>query len=542
MKIIFGLALDQSFYPIPTQSQTGIRYLGKNSLLFTIENYLGLSGQYDDDFLRVEQFRQLLSEHLLQNPDTFYAPSFWADQFATAEDLLNRRDELLVAGFDFTAQANLPTRLAQIVEIEELVQAKQGTQLSRGIADRIVAVLTKLEHRSVPVEEIQCVEPLDLLPIAYQRLLQKLVSRGVKLTEIQAPGDFPDTDLGKLQQLLSTQTNQQLDFQIKKDGSLLLVKGKRDTDLAAMLAGMFRKNPTYQPLLILSGPAQVLDNSLIKEGLPGLGVQTVSLSRPALQLLKLATSFLWNPLDPYKVLEFVSLSIQPLEKDLAYSIAQQIAQSPGLQSDAWNAQISRYFKSLEDKGVDSEEIRRIRRDFEFWFNRERYPSEAKVPKENAVELFTYLELWANQQLKDGIGESTPMLLLALQAGKIRQLLEELSETELAALDLERVVRTIYEPAPLQIFQKQRGALPIILQANALWGDAEKSIWWNFVQQDPSYFFAKWYQHEIEFLTNAGVRLESPQTQNQKLTQEPRCHPHKSSHTLPYYYKSDQIIF
>ncbi|MEO0340230.1 MAG: PD-(D/E)XK nuclease family protein, partial [Bacteroidota bacterium] len=515
MKVIFGLALDQSFYPLPTQTQSGILYLGKSSLLRTLENHLGLSGQYDDEFLRVEQFRQLLFNHLQQNPDTFYAQSFRADQFATAEDLLLRRDELLEAGFDFQAQPGMPPRLSQLIEIELLVRSSKKIRLSKGLADRVVNVLDKLAYRIIPFSEIHCVEPLDLLPVAYQRILRKLETLGVKLVEMKPRRDFPVSDLGKLQRLLSTDANKQLEFELKKDGSLLLVRGKRDTDLAAMLAGLFRKNPNYQPLLILSGPAQVLDNSLIKEGLPGLGVQTVSLSRPALQLLKLATSFLWNPLDPYKVLEFVSLSIQPLEKELAYNIAQQIAQSPGLQSDAWNNQITRYFRDLEEKVTDKNDFNRIKRDFEFWFNRKRYPINGKVPKEDAVQLFAYLELWANQQLKDGLGDSKPVLLLALQAGKIRQLLEELSESELTPLDLERVVRTIYEPAPLQIFQKQRGALPIILQANGLWDTAEKSVWWNFVQQDATYFFAKWYQPEIDFLGTADVYLESPQTQNQR---------------------------
>lgn len=52
------------------------------------------------------------------------------------------------------------------------------------------------------------------------------------------------------------------------------------------------------------------------------------LARPSLQILKLIPAFLWNPADPFKILEFASLAVKPLEDELSRRIAEQVAENP----------------------------------------------------------------------------------------------------------------------------------------------------------------------------------------------------------------------
>ena len=71
-------------------------------MLHLLESYLGLSGHPNNiDYLRIEQYRQALKALLEKQPDAFFAASYEADQFATATELLDRRDELLLAGWNF---------------------------------------------------------------------------------------------------------------------------------------------------------------------------------------------------------------------------------------------------------------------------------------------------------------------------------------------------------------------------------------------------------------------------------------------------------
>ena len=87
--------------------RSGHVYLGCRSLLRWFETQLGLDGHPERvEHIRVEQYRQALSRYQKlvakrdSNATVFYAKSFYADQLATAENLLARRDELLAAGWD----------------------------------------------------------------------------------------------------------------------------------------------------------------------------------------------------------------------------------------------------------------------------------------------------------------------------------------------------------------------------------------------------------------------------------------------------------
>lgn len=526
MVIVFGLALDQSSFPLPKESELGTSYQGPIGLLNSLESYLGLSGHRNDtEYLRIEQYRQVIHNHAQRATNPFYLASFTADAFATAADLLQRRDELLLAGFTFKEEPTLPDRLQILVELELLLQEKEDNYWYPGVADRIVELMDKIPERNIPVSMIRCVEPKDLLPIAFQRIFQTLQNKGVRVTFGEPAPVVGDTDLNQFQRLVKGMS---VTEKLRADGSLILVKAKRDTDLAVFTAGLVRKNHSFQPTLVLSGGAQVLDNAFIQEGLPSLGIRVTSLSRPPLQLLKLATSFLWKPLDPYHLLEFVSLPVRPLESELAFRIAQQVAKVPGIQSAAWQRTIAQYFQELNERlpADNHPEKGKIKRQFRFWFERKRYNKGEKAPKIEAIQIFTFLESWAREEGQNQNSPYIPLLTLAEKARQIQELLETLPEEEVSRLDLERVVRTVYEPAPLLLNEKQQGALPAVLQPQAFYGPSQQSLWWNFVEQEPDYFFSRWYQQELQFLAQRSVHLETPGQKNQRLIwqrQQPILH-------------------
>lgn len=526
MVIVFGLALDQSAFPFPNDTELGTLYLGPANLLHTLENYLGLSGHRNDTtYLRIEQYRQLIHRHAESASSAFYQASFAADAFATANDLLQRRDELLMAGFSFQAEPNMPERLRVLVELEELLRTAEDINWYPGTADRIKDLIRIIPQRKIPFQAIRCVEPAALLPVVYRRLFRVLEQAGVALSYFEPDPISGDKDLHQFQRLVR---GEEPALKLQGDGSLILVKAKRDTDLAAFTAGLVRKNSDFRPTLVLSGGVQVLDNAFIQEGLPSLGLRVTSLSRPPLQLLKLATSFLWAPLDPYHLLEFVSLPEKPLDSDLAYQIAQQVANAPGIQSAGWRSMIAQFFQQLEERYPDEDhpEKGKIKRQYRFWFERKRYGNDQKAPKIEAIQVFSFLETWAREEGQNQKNTYPPLLALAEKARQVRELLETLPEDSLSQLDLERVVRTIYEPAPLLLNEKQQAALPSVLQPHALYGPTESCMWWNFVEQEPDYFFSRWYYEETRYLDRLGVLLDSPRSKNQRLIwqrQQPVLH-------------------
>lgn len=519
MKLIFGLQLDNPSLPRP-DAEVGVHYVGPKGLLGLFETWFGFGGHSDDiDYLRVEQYRQALLRHLADTVvPPFYQKSFEADPFTTADEMLCRRDELLLAGWDFLQNERTPARLATIAEIEKNFETDvEGFCLTPGFADRFHAVLLALAEQPLPVSSVEVNEPIALLPRHLQRFFEKIgESQKVDVHQLELAGksNSPKNDLQKLQQRFDSKIPSKQKETLQNDGSLLLLRAKRSGEAADWLAQLTRLNPDiYQTAkFLIPEKSRTLDMALIQEGQPSLGIQSSSLARPTLQILKLVTAFLWEPVNPYHILEFVSLSVKPLADELATLIANQVAATPGLQGDGWYAMINRYFDQL----AENESLAKVneqRRQYNFWFERRRFDMGRTVPKSEVTAIFDYLRQWAVTAFEDGGGRNQSLIVLSQQARRVSELLNALPEQELRHLELERIVRTIYEPTPVVFQPQEMGSLPYVLHPGAFTGSVEEVWWWNFIQQEQPHFFSKWSKNERAWLSESGVLPDTPEQQN-----------------------------
>ena len=530
MHIVFGLALDEEPWPQEPAPMQGVYHAGPAGLLQHLEAWLGCGGvQPMDEYLRIEQYRQLLNAFAATNPEVFYAASLVADPFATSASLLELRDELLLAGWDFSEAVGLPPRLRVLAQLEH--ELRNNKPLSPGMADRVEQILGLLPHRQHPISEISVLEPEHLLPVWCKRIWNALAATGVSIH--WRPGFNPidaQTDLGYFQQVLLQNYGQiarepqvlRSKHPISGDGSLLLVRARRDTDLAGWIASLLRKNQAFKPLLLIPDRGRLLEYALREEGLPGLGLRSASEARPAMQVLKLAPVFLWNPVDPVRVMEFVSLTIKPLDDGLGIAISEQLAQRPGLQGESWGMAVRQYFEEVaEGRTVPSPpvSVEELRRQYRFWFERRRYDASSNAPKSEAVELYSEIQRWAGEHTDQNPG----LLTLKEQAERIVVLLKALPETRLSALELERIVRTVMEPAGVQLSPRDLGHLPYVSRPGAIIDTTQDLVWWNFTQREPDHFFSRWYKPEREWLAVNGVFLEDPTLKNERLLWQ-RRHP------------------
>jgi RecB family exonuclease len=524
VKLIFGLYLDNESLPRPA-AEAGVHYVGPNKLLALLELWLGLGGHPNDiEYLRVEQFRQALFKHLSRHEEVFYQKSFEADPFTTAAELLSRRDELLLAGWDFEITPETPPRLASIAEIEAHFHTadEDGLQLAAGYADRFHAVLAALDGQRLPVEETWANEPVHLLPRHFQRFFEKIgknLAQELGQLLLPQPHDLPTSDLRQFQlRLLANGQGQSGKATLKNDGSLLLLRTPRSSEAATWIAQLARLNwpgeteDAAKRCFLVAERSHSLDMALVQEGQPSLGLQSSSLARPTLQILKLVTVFLWEPVNPYQILEFVSLAVKPLADDLATLIANQVAAMPGIQGEGWYAMINRYFEELAEKEPMSV-VNEQRRQYNFWFERRRYDMGRKAPKQEVMAIFDYLRQWAMSAFEEGNGRNQSLIVLSEQAKRIAQLLSALPEQELGHLEMERIVRTIYEPSPVVFQPREAGSLPYVQHPAAFTGNVGELWWWNFTQQDQPHFFSRWSKKERAWLAQNGILPDTPTQEN-----------------------------
>lgn len=520
--------------------------LNPNELIRYLEGFYALGAPaVNRAALRTEQYRQVLREHLENaGRDPFYASSYASDAFATAEELLSRRDELIDAGYELARAPtdDCPARLRTLHELEAIVLADEGFPLLAGRADRLKQLLGALPEKRHPRLTIYLNEPRHLLPPGIRRLLDRLEAVGDAVHPLPEPdAPRPDTDLGRWQcQLLASsltgaggevpRPGTNFPPTLTGDGSLVLLRAARETHIAAYLARVMKDNPSFRPGALLTVRNQTLDNALLSEGLPSLGVPSTSLARPSLQVLKLVTAFLWEPIEVERIMEFVSLVTKPLHWQLAQRIAEHLADTPGFFSARWFQTIERFFDELnEDAAYSKEQIATIRNQYEGWFRRNRYGRGERVPKYDLRLLFNDLREWAfeerTERRKKDVrknrqpGDYISLLVLAAQARRALELLQAQPEADLSFLDVERLVRTVYEPAPTRFQPAEQGSLATIFApasaAKIPGGEAlEELLWWDFIEHEPDYFFSRYYPEELSWLAAHNARPNSPTQQNE----------------------------
>jgi hypothetical protein len=537
MTIFLGKTLsDPQTLPAAPVNTADRAYLNPAALLRYLEGFYALGApSINRAALRNEQYRQLITAHLTMieaeaGQDSFYKASFEADKTATAEELLSRRDELIDAGYPLHKEVGerIPDRIAILHELEALLHDdRYEFRLLPGLADRLRLLLSVLPEDRHPRLTIWLNEPRHLFSPGIRRLLETLESLGDTVASLPDPAPpVTDNDLGRWQQILLDAGNgekNKAQTSLKGDGSLIILKARRETHIAAYLARLLKNNLEWKPGVLLTLRNQTLDNALLFEGLPSLGVPSTSLARPSLQVLKLVTTFLWKPMEIDRVMEFVSLVTKPLDWRLANRIAVFLADTPGMFGPRWFVMLEGFFREMEeDRNWPKTRLEATRKQYETWFRRRTFDREAKVPKFDLRDLFNSLREWALEEfteLKKKNVENSGLLVLAAQALRAMELLDAQPETELSYLEVERLVRTVYEPAPTQFQHRENGALETIFApASALKISAgpelEQLIWWDFIEHEPDYFFSRYYPEELAFLAGKGIALNGPDERNE----------------------------
>lgn len=507
----FGLVFDENVH----QNNEENWVLGPKRCFALFQDWLGLAGDEDDnEFLRVEKYRQVLNEYLEHNNTAFFKSSFQADAISTANVLLQRRDELKLAGFDFSIDENLPERLKTWAEIETLLKATDG--LPRGMADIFEEIVAKIPTFNFPLKSIVLYDKFSELPFHWQRLFDLIVEKNnailIKENCIEDNCQTDEkSDLGIFKRKLYTNENQKYDA--KLDGSIIIIKAKREYELLEWLAKIKLQNTDYQPLCLVPETNRALDAAFVLESLPAIGIASSSSARPVLQLLKLVTAFLWRPIDPHRILEFLSLPQKPIDDRLAIVIAQVMAEKPGLYSQLWGGRLNEFWLSLEQKVSEGKniDIQAIKKQYEFWFDRRRYDISQRVPKNEVITIFDYLSKWAIESYS--LKKTPSLLVLATQAEKISEFLTELKERELTYLELERIIRTIYKPSPVILEEKQVDSLYHIHREGAFAASTSQLVWLNFIDKGNSLSLNFWRKDELFYLEQKQVFLENKSKEN-----------------------------
>jgi hypothetical protein len=299
----------------------------------------------------------------------FYERSFQVDPVGTASTLLAWRDALVEAGWNGGIIEAGGDRLRALAVLE----AQHDDIAAPGSVDRLVALERALAQTSHRVyDELELIEDRSLWPRRWQSIFDHLERTGTAITPCVTalPGAPEATDLGRLQRLIRGELppGSVEPKDVRGDGSLLLLCAETPTELAEATASlMSRMAPSSTGLVVRCLDAAPLEAALVRHGLASQGLKSGSVWRPSAQILPLALELAFEPRDPYRVLDLLTLPIGPFQGKLGARLAKAVAGQPGVGGQAWVSQRSRALelladgraKALRDEGKSPEEAERL---------------------------------------------------------------------------------------------------------------------------------------------------------------------------------------
>jgi len=341
MKPLVGLGLGGPSFTPRSQSTTSARLgeptWGAGGLLRDLELRLALTCAVAPRTARVARYAARIAE--AADGLAFYAKSFASDAQGTADVLLAWRDTLIEAGWDGLPVSGAGPRLEAIARLEA-----GNDPVPPGDADRLVSVLSTLSAERVRVyEQVVLAEAPSCWPGLWRTIFDRLASEGTSFTtlEPELPGAPIDSDLGRLQELLRRAPVAADDdgdalspCEVRGDGSLVVLRGETLTELAALTAALLASDPSA-PLVVRSADAAPLEAALLAHGLAQQGLASSSSWRPAMQILPLTLELAFEPRDPRRALELLTLSVGPFRGSLGRRLAKAISRSPGIGGREW---------------------------------------------------------------------------------------------------------------------------------------------------------------------------------------------------------------
>lgn len=496
--IIFGYYLDGQRATRPANS-LGVSVVGPMGFLSILETQLGLLALHPSQAERIVQYRNCLQE--LDGPERFYHASFATDPLGTAACLLEWRDQWMLHGWDGALGAKAPQRLQDLADVEDLACAS----VAPNVGQRLKLVLDALQQRKTGIEQVQLVDAVETLPIRWQAILSVLPV--VSLVELEGVGrGF----LGALQRKLRTVVSggqlpgpQSSRLSWQDDGSVVVVQAETTTLASHWLATqLVEDGPT---LLVSGGNGVRLDAHLSSVNLPRQGFKESSEFRPALQVLPLALELLWEPLNFYALVQFLTHPVCPIPSYARRRLAEKVADAPGIGGVQWQ-------RVLADIGTHygDGKAAQVREQIGAWVEHDRYPSELGAPLTAVVARIERLAEFFRLRL----GETDAARRLAFIAafGQCNACLESLKGLQGRGADrisprqLQKLVaQATANGSDNPLWPAEVGAAQVVTNPAAVFEPTERVIWSPLSMpvlpgRDP------WSGDEIRALKEAGVAL------------------------------------
>lgn len=468
---------------------------GPDVLLRWLETRLGLLSEPIPFTSRVAEYREALAK--VQGAS--FRRSFDTDPWATAAELLSRRHELRLAGWEERDSPDLPPLVRDLARV-----AATSTMAFADEAERLRRVLAAMDGgQRLPWHRVILHDPIDAWPCLWQTVLRRLATESA--SEV-SPGARGGTVLGCVQKNLAGEPGScaSSDTTVR-----WFVSRSVHAACETVAAGLIHAGDLGEVTVYCEDPAVAvcLDGCLRHRGLPTMGVRLSSLAHPALQVLPMVLSLLWEPVDPSQLMDFLNLPLCPLPRRAAVKLARALSDQPGLGSREWERAVRELCSPEQDPKGE------LARRLDLWLGGSRCARGSEPPTSVVAGKCRQVAQWAAglaATLDTSAGPSSADLARALElAASLASTLGGLVETiggSLTEPQLQRMYdEVVAEGAGIQPYAEAAGGPVWVTSLADVPGPCRVLIWLGLGTEDPP--SSRWTTQERRLLAQAGIHLD-----------------------------------
>ncbi|MDA7918223.1 PD-(D/E)XK nuclease family protein [Mariniblastus sp.] len=468
---------------------------GPATLLRWLETQLGLpvAGFHQAD--RITEYAAAIDAL----GESVIADSLAADRWATASELLTRRDELMLGGWDESDSESLPHI------VRELARAASGrTFVFPGEATRLQKIIEALgSGQTLPPHTCYLFDPAEKWPAQWRVVLDRL---DTVVAPQQAPAGPADSALFAAQSVLGGGEV----VSINQDQTFRYAHTRSQAAAVEFVVATLSAAPDKLSNTVIcceeDDLASSLDACLNRTGLATTGASTWARAHPVLQILPLSVALCWQPVDPQSLLDFLTLPVSPLPRKAASRLANALTQEPGLGSSSWKSVTAELCSSEND--ADG----KLRERLDAWLSCERTAVGGQIPARNVRERCSLVAQWASGRAKllSKDDDSNPNLIKALYvAAGQASLLGQLAESQGSALSQPQLARLLEEALGRGVettsFIEADGGPIRVRSLSEIDGTCDRLIWLGLGTGEANR--CRWSTHQLRELRNAGIEID-----------------------------------
>ncbi len=265
--------------------------------------------------------------------------SFKTDSAGMSRTILAWRDALVEVGWNAKSYAGNSIKLSLLRDVEP-------EDMPKGEADYWYTLIQLASAGRIIPEQINVVvtcSKQELKPhIAH--ILDKQQDFGVLVEYCNDKSQCASGNLGKIQEAIITQSKDKIVLD-NNDDTFRYISFTNEDDALRYVA----TEPIDESSVYFCSKPKRFDNTLRLLGKPTIGSSMAAGSPQVVQLFMLGNGLFEYPLNIHRIIEWLNLPINPIDRRLRRTLCNALTESGGINNEDWNKARNEYLASVEDE-------------------------------------------------------------------------------------------------------------------------------------------------------------------------------------------------